>query len=154
MLRSIMAYVESSGVCTESPDILILETFTDYDTKKLRIRMAHWVDHYSALGWSMAREYRGLRYKLRTYVGEDFNVYVEARSQSNTRTVLGVFPDVPKADRFVQEYYPNGVLETFVFARNTLTAEYYGAVDSETKERKRLSQLVKLRKDRRLLRSK
>lgn len=135
----------------------ILETSTDYNTKKLRIRMAFWVNKYLGDGWELYRKYRGLRYKIRTYIGRDMSVYVEAKSQSNVCTILGVFETVRRADRFIETFYPDGV-EEFIFANNYLTAEHYGVfreAASETRDRRVLSQLVELRKkQKKLLRSK
>lgn len=109
----------------EKINIIILETCPGASSITLRTKLRTHVQKYEAEGYSLYRSYRGLSYKLSVTIGDDFNIYVKARSQSNKTTVLGVFSTVKEADSFIARSFPDDTIQSLVYSYNKLTKEYY-----------------------------
>lgn len=118
------AYGGIAGILDQLQPI-VLETINDNDSKRFRLRIAHWTDKYTAEGWTLLRPYKGLRYTLKTFIGVDSKIYVQATSHTSDKIVLGIFDFITQADRFRDKYYPKGVVAELVYANNALTRQYW-----------------------------
>lgn len=106
MLGSIQRVITELNEEIETSDakVEILETFDNKASGELlRLRLGYYCRQYAKAGYTLYNAYKGLSYRLNTFIGQYDLIYVEVVYSSNKREILGVFNDVSEADRFVKE---------------------------------------------------
>lgn len=94
--------IETYGL--ETFELKVIETYDGTKTDDyLRVRLRHVCDQLETSGYTLYNAYKGIRYRVNTYVGADMNIYVELISSTDKREIVGVFSKVKEADEFHQK---------------------------------------------------
>lgn len=119
---------------SDSIEFLFLEEIENRNIQK--IRLVFYIDYYKNLGYTLYRNFPGLRYKLSVDIRVDFRkgceqfelVYVILKCPSHLNFICGVFRTIPEANEFIESVYKDSIYYYPVQALNSLTKEFCNTI--------------------------
>ena len=134
LLKNLMMIKQGTHSCTpliEDQDVLefiFLESVEDRQLQKMRF--IDWVDHYKKLDYSLYRNYLPVTYKAKLGYSNNLK-FIEVRLYNRRYEwfVVGVFSTMKDAGSWMNENYPNEIVNRIVYADNVLTKDHLSNIE-------------------------